>query len=411
MPDVSPATPLVAAESARRPRVVMLVRNPFTHDSRVEKEAGTLHDAGYAVEVVCEWRTGLPTSEVRDGITIHRVRRPFPRIRLLRFLAYGRALSRALSAAEPDILHAHDANALADVGPLAARLDIPFVYDSHELWGHRTRHKHGRLYHRINLAWHTRVERRWVPRAAAVLTVSPPIARYLERRFRIARVCLVANYPSREASTRRLELRSLPGAESIPAAAPILLHIGLYVNDRGIEQVMEALREVPGVHFVLLGAGDRAGLARRQAAAIGVGDRVHPLPKVPGDDVVAYARSATLAVVPVVGGGLSYTWSLPNKLFQSMAAGLPVVASDLPEIGAVVREADAGMLVDPRRPDEIAAAVRQLLGDDALRTRLGVNGARAVTRRYNWSVAGKALLDAYAGIPPGAERLRAPARA
>ena len=383
----------------RQLRVVMLVRNPFTHDSRVEKEAGTLLGVGYDVTVVCEWRPGLPMREVRDGVAIRRVRRPFAGIRLLRFIAYGRAISRALDAARPDILHAHDANALAEVGPVAARLGVPFVYDSHELWSQRTRHKHSRLYHLLNRAWHARVERRWVPRAAAVVTVSPAIARYLADRFGIDRVHFVPNVPPMESPERRLELRHLPGAETIPDDAPILLHIGLYVNDRGIEQVMDALRSLPGLHFVLLGAGDRADLARRQALALGVHDRVHPLARVPASDVVAYARSATIAAVPVIGNALSYTWALPNKLFQSMAAGLPVVASDLPEIGAVVRDADAGLLVDSRRPEAIAAAVRRLLDDASLRARMGENGRRAVADRYNWGVAGRALLDAYATIP------------
>ena len=392
-------------------RVVMLVRNPFTHDSRVEKEATTLLEAGYAVTVVCEWRPGLATEETRDGIAIRRVRRPFPRIRLLRFLAYGRAIADALEAQRPHILHAHDANALATVGPVARRLAVPFVYDSHELWSERTRHKHSRPYHMLNRAWHGRVEARWVPRAAAVMTVSPSIARHLAERFGLSHVHEVPNYPPIEESERRLEVRTLPGAETIPADAPIVLHIGLYVNDRGIEQVMEAMRELTGAHFVMLGAGDRIERARHQAAELGIGDRVHPLAKVPGRDVVAFARSATVAAVPLIGSGLNHMWAMPNKLFQSMAAGLPVVASDLPEIGRVVREAEAGLLVDARRPDEIAAAIRRLLDDAELRARMGENGRRAVAGRFNWSVSSRALLDAYASVDAGPERQRELARA
>ncbi|MBA2444720.1 MAG: glycosyltransferase family 4 protein [Nocardioidaceae bacterium] len=382
-----------------RPRVVMLVRNPFTHDSRVEKEADTLRDAGFAVTIVCEWRDGLARHETRRGVDVHRVPRRFARIPILRFLSYRSDLIRAVEETEPAILHAHDANALGEVGLVAARREVPFVYDSHELWLRRTRHKHSRLYHGAMRAWHARVERRYVPRAAAVFTVSPPIATYLQKQYKLQKVDLVANYPEVDQHLERRDLRELAGEGVIPSNAPILLHIGLYGNDRGIEQVMEALTRLPDVHFVLLGAGDRAGRAKQEAAALGIAARVHPLDRVPTDQVIAYASSATIAIVPIIPNDLSYEWALPNKLFQSMAAALPVIASDLPEMGAVVRETGAGLTVNARNPDEIVGAVRNLLASPALREQMGARGRAAVLERYNWGVAAATLVEAYRRIP------------
>lgn len=383
-----------AGNHDRRPRVVMLVRNGFTHDSRVEKEARTLLSDGWAVAVVCEARPGLPLRELRDGVEIIRVPRPPLRVPFLRFLRYRSALVRALTAARPSVLHAHDANALDEVGTVARRQGIPFVYDSHELWLSRTRHKHSRLYHALVQRWHARTERRNVRRAAAVLTVSPPIAAHLERTYGLKHVELVPNYPELQPPATR-DLRSLVGIDRIPPDAPIIIHIGLYVTDRGIEQLLEAVRSVPLVHVVLLGAGPRGPQATSLAARMGIADRVHPLAPVPPEDVVAFASSATIGVAPIIPNNLSYEYALPNKLFQYMAAGLPVVASDLAAMGAVVRDAGAGLTIDARNPAEIAAAVTSLLADPQRMTAMGMRGRRAVQERYHWGVAAEALVGTY----------------
>ena len=377
----------------------MLVRNPFTHDSRVEKEAHTLRDAGYEVVVICEWRPGLARRETVNGIEVRRVPRRHARIPVLRFFSYRGDLIRALEAAHPAILHAHDANALDEVGTVAARRAIPFVYDSHELWLGRTRHKHSRPYHAVMQTWHRLIESRHVRRAAAVMTVSKPIADHLAARYALGSVRVVPNYPQLAASPGRRDLRELPDAQGIPADAPIVLHIGLYVNDRGVEQVMEALRQVPNAHFVLLGAGVRSARASVEATALGIADRVHPLQRVPTDQVIDYATSATVGVAAIIPNALSYAWALPNKLFQYMAAGLPVVVSDLPEMGALVREAGAGLTVDGRSPAQIAEALRALLENPALREEMGARGRDAVRHRYNWQTSAAELLDVYAAIP------------
>lgn len=378
--------------------VVMHVRNAFTHDSRVEKEAHTLRHAGYRVTVICEARPNLPRREVRAGIAIQRVPRRFRRIPVLRFFSYRADFKRALEEAQPSVLHAHDTNALDPVGAVARRRGIPYVFDSHELWLGRTRHKHSRIYHRVIQLWHAFIERRYVPDAAAVLTVSAPIAEFLRTRYRISTVELVPNYPDLDADSQRRELRSLLQPDAIPADAPILLHIGLFVTDRGIEEVIRALPAIPNAHFVLLGVGPRAAQASRLAGERGVGERVHPLPHVPTDVVIGYARSATIGLAPIIGNAASYAHALPNKLFQYMAAGLPVVVSDLEQMSDVVRSADAGLVVNARDPAAIAAAVATLLADRREMERLGANGHAAVLDRYNWQVAVRPLVDAYRRI-------------
>jgi glycosyltransferase involved in cell wall biosynthesis len=378
-------------------RVTMLVRNAMTHDSRVEKEAHSLSTAGYLVTVIAETGRGLPEVEERDGYRIVRIARPAIGLRGVRLLLHLRGLERALVATRPQILHAHDSDALAPVARVAQRLRIPFILDAHELWLGRQPRGRGRIYSSLFWLFYALVERRHVPRAAGHITVSPVIARYLEGRYGVGPVTLVPNYPELEPGPpRRLELRELPGGRQLPDGVPIVLHLGSAMPGRGVEQVVQALALLPGVHLVLLGAGD-TGLRMRAgvAAAHGVADRVHVLPPVATKDVVAAAAGATIGVAPIIPDTPNNAASMPNKLFQYLAAGLPVVVSDLPQLRAVVAESGAGIAVDTREPRNIAAAIAELLADPARLAERGRLARSAVEERYGWPLAARELLNVY----------------
>jgi glycosyltransferase involved in cell wall biosynthesis len=381
-------------------RVSMLLRNPYTHDTRVEKEAATLTEAGHRVTVIADAGPGLPEREERDGVHVIRVDRPFARVPGLRFLAGELRRWAALVRSRPDVLHAHDSNALLPVWLAAWRLHRPFVYDAHELWLGRPPRERSTLYTLLSRTWYRAVERLAVPRAAAVLTVSAPIADALATRYHLRDVTLVENYPpAAEAAAHEVaELRELPGGEAISADAPVVLYIGGLMAGRGIEAVVDAVAQLPQVELVLLGDGPLAGELQRRAASLGVEGRVHRLGPVPSARVIAYACSADIGVAPVIPDSLNNRYSLSNKLFQYMAAGLPVVASDLPQIRAVVEGADAGAVVDFGQPEAIASAIGALLQDRDEARAAGERGRTAIQRELNWERAGARLVAAYTGV-------------
>jgi glycosyltransferase involved in cell wall biosynthesis len=130
----------------------------------------------------------------------------------------------------------------------------------------------------------------------------------------------------------------------------------------------------------------------------GLDRRVHFLPPVPSADVIAAASTADIGVSPIVDVGLNYRWSLPNKLFQYMAAGLPVVASDFPQVREVVEGAGAGVVVDTADPRSIADGIRFVMADREEAGRMGERGRNAVLDQFNWDTATRSLLDVYAAV-------------
>ena len=105
------------------------------------------------------------------------------------------------------------------------------------------------------------------------------------------------------------------------------------------------------------------------------GASVLVLPPVPPELVEAYASSADVGVSPIVPSCLNYRYSLPNKLFQYMAAGIPVVASDFRQVREVVEGSGCGLVVDTTRPEAIARGIRRVLADPAEAAAMGARGA------------------------------------
>jgi glycosyltransferase involved in cell wall biosynthesis len=378
--------------------VAMLVRNPFTHDTRVEKQARTLAGAGYRVTVVADAGAGLPERESRGEIEVRRIARRGPRVPGLRFVLHEALLAGTLRELKADVYHAHDSNGLIPAAWAARARGVPFVYDAHDLWLGRPRRERSRVYFALSQALYAVVERLLVPRAAATLTVSAPIARHLERRYGLERVHLVPNYPEPTGQVATKDLRSLPDGASIDPHAPVVLYLGGLMAGRGLEQLVEAIALVPSAQLVLLGQGPLADELRQRAERLGAGARVTLLAPVAPDEVVAFAASADIGVSPIVPSCLNYRYSLPNKLFQYMAAGIPVLASDFPQVREIVETAACGVLVDTSRPGAMAGAIERLLADPAEARAMGERGRAAVDARYHWAAAGRTLLELYRGL-------------
>jgi glycosyltransferase involved in cell wall biosynthesis len=191
-------------------------------------------------------------------------------------------------------------------------------------------------------------------------------------------------------------LRELPGGEAIDPARPVVLYLGGLMGGRGLEQLVDAIALVPEVQLVMLGSGAEEERIRERAAARGASVLV--LPPVAPDLVEAYAASADVGVSPIVPSCLNYRYSLPNKLFQYMAAGIPVVASDFRQVREVVEGSGSGTVVDTTRPEAIAKGIRRVLADPATATAMGERGRAAVRDRYHWGRAAEVLLAVYEGL-------------
>ncbi|HWP63982.1 MAG TPA: glycosyltransferase [Candidatus Binatia bacterium] len=456
----------------------MYVRNDVRRDSRVLREARTLAAAGHHVTII--GTTGPDDvdgdAEVRDGVTLRRVRPPagrplwtvwfgrpwrlypyfarqFRRASLgqprsvalaglaaatalatlpwLAVRAVGRAATaafapsrrpprgvrrwddylgwwmgalagwhrRAVAAAPPaDVHHGHDFDALPAAAAAARRDGSRYVYDSHELFlDWRPQAQQPWWLRAVIGAW----ERRLARHAAAVVTVNAEIAEVLARRFGVPLPLVVHNCPS------IAELESVDADEGrrhlmeagVPSGVPVVLCHGSFQPGRGLEEVGRALLEPGLVHVHLVFLGYPLEYVAPIAAQPGLAGRVHLLPGVDPTVLLTWIAGADVTVATYLPIDRNHRLSTPNKLFESLAAGVPVVSSDFPARRRILLDDPLGPLgavCDPTDPRAIAAAIRSILElPPEERAALRARCRRAALERWNWETEGAKLVALY----------------
>jgi glycosyltransferase involved in cell wall biosynthesis len=230
-------------------------------------------------------------------------------------------------------------------------------------------------------------------RAAANITSDTGRADILQAEYHIRRPVVVLNVPDVfEPAAPNEELRR----RYLGPRRYLLIYQGGLVPNRGLPELVRSIQLLPDCALILLGMGHLRDELRELIEAERLADRVALLDAVPWEEMVRITASCDVGVIPIVDSCLSYRYAAPNKLFEDMMAGIPVVASDLPDMARVVREERIGTLIKGTiSPESITAAVRELLDGEESLQEVGARGRRAALARYNWEIERKKLLAVY----------------
>jgi len=402
-----------------RSEVCMIVKNQLWNDARVKKEASTLKRMGLSVTIIAYPEEGRPESEVWNNVQVLRVprsgalkarlrkaldsceeddrgllRRMVAALRhnpmkkflglLFHSLLYQARLLRHALATGAEVFHSHDLDTLPVCAAAAFLTSGKLVYDSHELWLESRRHL-------LETSRPFRVLEKWTeeliaPLADAVIAVTPGRAGIMREMYPdMAGPDLVPNYPPMIPRMKKSgEVRRSLGAWEEPCF--VFLYQGILGLHRGLEELVDAaamLRGLP-VRIALVGHDRSRGVIPEYAAERMTADVLTFHPPVPSEDLPGITASADCGLLLFQGSCLNHTYSLPNKLFEYMMAGLPIVACDLPEISAVVRRHRCGVLVDAGDPASIADGMRRVAADPAGAAEMGMNGYLAARDLYTW---------------------------
>jgi len=314
-------------------------------------------------------------------------------------LPWARLVAR--EAPDADVWHGHDLTALPAAVAAARERGGTVIYDSHEIYLAAGTAAARPRWARWLLATY---ERRLARHAAALVTVNTALEPILAQRLGISRRVVVHNCPPRPPDTapgateRPGHLRA---ALSLPPDVPIVLYHGGFTPHRGLEELARAALEpgMEGVHVVFLGYGSLRERLAALVAAPRFGGRLHLVDAVPPDVLVDWVADADIAAMPIHPSTLNHRLSTPNKLFESLTAGVPVVASDLPGMRPIVMDDPAGPLgelCDPADPASIAAAVRRILERSPVElAELRARCRRAAVERWNWETESSGLVALY----------------
>jgi len=379
-------------------KALHLVRNNFVSDSRILKETRSLVESGVVgeLEVVALGDGQLPEHEtLGPGRSVWRVplatRARLPKDLASQTVKYAEWAARIVkrhAGRRWDVIHCHDLSPLPIAVALQKRTGARLVYDAHELETEMM----GLTGVRQRLA--RQVERRLMPRVDALITVSPSIVQWYGAHYPGLDVTLVRNIPNRPpASAAPYPWRHELG---VPDGARLFIYVGNLARGRGIPFLLQVFQRPDCRHHLLfMGSG---ALAREVEAARAVCPRIHLQPPVPLHEVVPRVAGADIGLSLVEDACLSYRYSLPNKLFECLQGGVPVMVNDLPDQGAIVRDTGAGWIATQSLP-AFAAVLDGIDEADFQRKRAA---ARQAAETLDWSHEARQLIGVYRRLLPSA---------
>jgi len=372
-------------------------------DVRVMRAATALAEAGFAVSVVdVECERARPAEEDICGIHMkHLIMPSWYTSRRFKPWFFSKAAQvlilgiLGLIQARADIYHAHDVTALPACY-IAARLRRkPLIFEAHELPPPEKSVLFGR-----GLRWLLRhLLAMILPGCAGVITVSPQIAREMRIRYHVPEVTVIRNVPAYRSVPKNGRLRQYLG---LSPNVRIALYQGTLQPNRGLDVLVRAsLFLEPDIVIVLMGKGDEPTLSQlaELIESEGVADRIKILPAVPYAELLDWTASADIGLnVLPPDYSLSIRWCLPNKLFEYLMAGLPVLTSQLDAVADVIKTHDVGQVVSSLDPAEVGAAITSMLADPGVLARMHLNALDTAREEFNWEKERRHLTHLYLEI-------------
>jgi glycosyltransferase involved in cell wall biosynthesis len=395
----------------------MLLNAAFPPDIRLEKEIGTLSEH-HEIFLLCTRHGDAPDSEMLPGVTVTRVlggiQRRWATLQLMRRCyssIWRKHIDRFIDANGIDVLHVHDLPLAGTAVRSGESRGIPVILDLHEDYPAMLAEMKKTPWTRspslgvLGLKLAPSIPH-WREYEKAILQKADEVIVVIEESAdRIAhlgvdrrRIHVVPNYAPRPVKPMHERPRS-PRVQ--------VIYIGGFDQMRDLRTVLRAssilaARE-SAVQVDLIGGSARdidllGRFADREGLDIG---RVTFTKWMERDKAEALLEHAAIGLVPHVKSPHTDT-TVPHKLFQYMAAGLPVIVSDCAPVQRIVVTSDCGLVYEDGNATSLADAIERLAGDPETRQRMGDNGRAAVMSKFNWESAGQRLLDVYETVstPP-----------
>ncbi len=375
----------------------MLLSNAFRPDPRVLKEAQSLAEAGFAITIICWDRLAeLPSNEtLPSGVKIIRVQNVRSSYgigtqQILTIPRFWRSALDLINRLKPHLVHCHDFDTLP-AGLFWGKLHhIPVIYDAHEYYADLVR---PRLTGLVGKAIYVtiRIAERYAAHIAdAVITVDETLGAIYRRRNQ--RVLVIGHYPQRSMAFQANPIFS--------HSELTLLYSGRISSDRGALLYIDILRclrdfDIPArLKFAgVITPTSQEHLIKQHMG--GVEKYIENLGWIPYQQIQDVYHSADIGLT-ILQPESRYIAALPVKLFEYMANGLPVIASNFPSMTSIINEARCGVLVDPlSKPEEIARIIEGWWNEPATPRLLGENGRLSVLSVYNWESLSEKLSELY----------------
>lgn len=323
-------------------------------DSRVINLTLSLKEAGYSVRVTSFDLFTQNFEPVTGDVSIFRLERKKPSF--LFYFSFAKTLCAELKKSSADIYFAEDIYTLPFVAFYAKRKKGKLYYNSRELYaflGGHSKKKYLSFLLRI-------IEKFFIKKCDYVLTTGDLDTQFIEKMYSLSNVITVRNIPAYTVPDKIIDLRK---ELAIPADKTLLLYQGVLLKGRGIPKIFKALTKIPQAALLILGDGEQRENFKRFAAELGISGRVYFYGMVNHDELMNYTAAADAGLALIENISFSYFYALPNKLFEYIMAGVPVVSCNLPQMKKIVDDYHVGICVDAESEDAVYTAINNIVTD------------------------------------------------
>lgn len=363
------------------------VTNCICHDQRVMKMAGVVSNLGCDIIIIgrhsddCSKNDSVPFRTKRFRMIF--------RSGFLFYMSFNIRLLIFLVFHKYDFLVSNDLDTLLPNFLVSKLKRIPLVYDSHEYFTGVPEIQNRPF---VKWVWKS-IEKLVFPRLKYVMTVSDSIAIQYEK-----------DYGLKPLTVRNCSVKTdlmVPFSRDELKLDPdhlLLIMQGTGINvDRGGEELIDAIAITDNVSLLVIGSGDKFQSLIDKTIKTGLSDRIRFISKLPWQELMRYTRSADAGFSGDKNSNVNYNFSLPNKIFDYISAGIPVISSDLPEISKILAESKCGIVISEVTKDEISNAIKKLRDNHGLLSELKQNSVIA-SESINWETESLKVVELYRSI-------------
>jgi glycosyltransferase involved in cell wall biosynthesis len=372
-------------------KIIVSVTNDLSTDQRVDRVCNTLQRNGFDVLLVGRELKNSKPLHLR-GYQTHRMKLWFEK-GFLFYASFNISLFFFLLFAKADVLLANDLDTLPANFFCSKIKSQKLVYDSHEYFT-GVPEIQNRLF--VKNTW-KRIERFILPKIKHAYTVNASIAKLYKDEYNIE-FAVARNLPSRRNVGVKTKTRKELG---LPDNKKIIVLQGSGINvDRGGEEAVQAMEFLNDAVLLIIGSGDVIDTLKSMSEKPTIKGKVIFKEKLPYAEMLEYTANADVGISFDKDTNINYRFSLPNKIFDYIQCGIPVLASRLPEIENVITTYRVGDFIVTHDPKHIAAKLNEMFSDVMKQSKWKANAVEAA-KVLNWENEEVKLLNVFKSLPLG----------
>ena len=361
-------------------KIIVSVTNDLVTDNRVHKVCTSLSQASFDVLLV--GRKLKFSQPIKRDYKTHRITLLFNK-GFLFYAEYNFRLFFYLLFKKTDILLSNDLDTLTANYIVSKIKRNELVYDSHEYFTEVPELIHRKGVRSIWL-W---IEKHTVPGIKKKYTVCQSLADEYYKKYN-TKFHVIRNVPL------KINKECIPSKIEIPEDKKIIIYQGALNVGRGIETVIHAMRFLSGVSFIIVGEGDISNKLKEIVKIEKLENSVIFLGRVPFEELRSITEKADLGISLEENMGLNYFYSLPNKIFDYIHAGVPVISTDFPEQKKIVEDFHVGISTREKDPQSLAEIIKDMLFNEEKSKEWKLNLTKA-SEELCWEKEEKILLEMF----------------